>query len=100
MNSDVNSSNITIMPRKKSNTEALKPLIIKSKEHAALFKSKRVDMKIHEYSHSTAVDIKTSKKSIQKKSKYPLKLESRRNNGKNTLIFSSQEKARNTLLKR
>jgi hypothetical protein len=75
--------------RKKSNTEALKPLIIRPKEHASLFKSK-----------DAARCLKmASKPDIEKarKMNIPLLKSKPIQKQEPKLIFSSHEKARNLL---
>jgi hypothetical protein len=82
---DISESPSNNFLRKKSNTEALKPLISMSKKHAPLFKSKPLKG-LRRYEN-----IKDKKsKDVEIKSKLVPKVKSK-------LVFSSQEKARNTL---
>ena len=84
-----------IFDRKKSNTEALRPLIIKPKEHATLFKQKCQPQKLPRGSKG---DSEKSKKlpGAQLKSKFPVTQESK----DKKLIFSTHEKARDALASR
>lgn len=87
--------NLNFSIENKSNTEALRPLIIKPKEHASLFKQKCQPQKLPRGSKG---DTDKSKKlpGAQIKSKFPVNHEVK----DKKLIFSTHEKARDALASR
>jgi hypothetical protein len=74
---------------RKGNTEALRPLIIKPKEHASLFKSKDTTQKIGMSPKST---LDKARKSTQMQLKYKQAA-----HVENKLVFSSHDKAKSML---